>query len=105
MKCLTVRAKSQFLLTAAPLWQCQFDDDVDLDDDVIADENVVLDASSPLLQRQMCGAAPDVDAGGINFAVRTGATPSSNTGPDGAFSGRWYVFIEATDRPDGADAV
>ena len=38
---------------------------------------------------------------GVNWDRRSGRTPTSRTGPEGAHSGDWYYYTETSSRPSG----
>ena len=41
----------------------------------------------------------------FDWTRQEGKTPSTDTGPEKANEGKFYVYVEATERPPGANAV
>ena len=66
---------------------------------------MVLEGYGSRIEYKMCGAKQELWSDVMDFAVRRGSTPSSDTGPRGAYSEPWYIYIEASQKPDDADAV
>ncbi|NPA72032.1 MAG: hypothetical protein GXO35_04310 [Gammaproteobacteria bacterium] len=65
-------------------WSCDFEDD-----------------TTPF-----CGMVQDRKTDQFDWTRQTGRTPSGATGPEWAFSGKYYAYIEASDpRQPGDEAM